>query len=111
MKAPDFCIQAANLISGDRKKTHGEPEYNMAVSAGLLNAFLHNKLKEPLTSADIAMVMALMKAARIVSGGNHNPDDYIDLIGYTAIAGQIADAGRTKPQQHYFWGVQNAENQ
>lgn len=42
---------------------------------------------------DVAIMMALLKIARIASG-NYKVDSYIDLAGYAACAGECA--GRTK---------------
>lgn len=41
---------------------------------------------------DVAMMMVLFKTGRIMSG-KVNPDNYIDLAGYAACAGEIATRG------------------
>lgn len=40
------------------------------------------------TQKDVAMMMALLKAARIKSG--EKADSFVDLAGYAACAGEIA---------------------
>ena len=43
----------------------------------------------PLTGADAANMMELLKIARRKAGA-HNPDDYVDAAGYAAIAHECA---------------------
>ena len=38
---------------------------------------------------DVAQLMSLLKIAR-TQAGEHNIDDYVDAVGYQAIAGEIA---------------------
>ena len=55
---------------------------------------------------DVANMMALLKIAR-TQAGQHNPDDYVDACGYSAIAGEIA--GKRK-QISSTLGENNAKN-
>ena len=48
------------------------------------------KLVNELSLKDVALMMALLKIAR-TKLGEHNKDDYVDLVGYGAIAGEIAE--------------------
>ena len=41
------------------------------------------------TATDVAMMMALLKIARI-RGGNATEDSFVDLAGYAACGGEIA---------------------
>jgi hypothetical protein len=43
-----------------------------------------------LSPGDAACMMSLLKIARTLAGA-HNTDDYIDCVGYVAIAGGIAE--------------------
>lgn len=90
MKAQDIATKAAELVSGDREKTHGKKATNFANIARLWNAWLELRFGvSGLTGADVAKLMALLKIARMESG-EHNPDDSVDLCGYGAIAGELA---------------------
>ena len=42
---------------------------------------------------DVAMMMSLLKIARIASG-NYKADSFIDLAGYAACAGECAERSR-----------------
>ena len=94
MKASDFCDTAAGLISGDRNATHGEAGENHANIAALWNAYLQRRFgtlaRVNLTARDAMLMMSLFKIARTMTG-RHNPDDYVDGIGYLALAGADAE--------------------
>lgn len=89
MKAPEICAKAADLVGGDRNRTHGDVLENHSHIAAIWNGYLHDILKRPLTALDVANLMEAMKIARR-KAGTHNPDDYVDGAGYAAVAGEIA---------------------
>lgn len=103
MKAHDILQKAAELVAGDRERTHGPKLENHKNIAALWNAYLairkpkHDEEgyagERPLDAFDVAIFMALLKIAR-TQLGEHNPDDYLDGSAYLAIAGEIADALR-----------------
>lgn len=86
MKAHEICAKAANLVGGDRHRTHGDKFENFNNIAALWSAYLGIGLS-PLQAANM---MALMKVARTKTG-SHNPDDYVDTAGYAGCAGEIAE--------------------
>lgn len=90
MKADEICAQAGGLVSGNREATHGPKRENHQNIADLWNGYLGPRVAGPLSARDVALMMALLKIAR-TKLGNHNPDDYVDGVGYMAIAGEIAD--------------------
>lgn len=94
MKAGDICARAAELVGGDREKTHGSKLDNHIKIARMWNAYLHNKLGvDPgITPLDVANLMETLKIARRQSG-THNDDDYVDGAGYAGVAGEIASEG------------------
>ncbi len=99
LDASQIAAKAAELIGGDREKTHGEKHLNFSNIATLWNAFLAIKLSTnpgDLTAADVAKMMTLLKLARMETG-KHNPDDAIDACGYSAIAGELS--------QHKSWAA------
>lgn len=93
--AEDVCRTAADLVGGDRAKTHGDKVENHANIARFWNA--HLQVKYPprhfdmpeLTALDVAQMMALLKSARQCHGA-FNLDDYVDQAGYAGVAGEIA---------------------
>ncbi len=86
MRAADALKTAAGLVSGDREQTHGPKLENHQNIASLWSAYLGREIS-PL---DVALMMALLKIGR-TKCGSHNIDDYIDLIGYGAVAGELAE--------------------
>lgn len=82
-------LQAARVcVSGRREDDYGRPEDNFVRIAKLWNAYLGDNVTD---AKDVAMMMALLKIARIRSGGTD--DCYVDLAGYAACAGEIAARG------------------
>ena len=78
--------EARRLVSTRREDTYGNKKANHTNIAKLWSAYLDKKI----TPKDVALMMALLKIAR-TKLGVHNEDDYVDLVGYGAIAGEIAD--------------------
>lgn len=77
--------QAEDCVSGQRDQQYGAPEDNFAVIADLWTAYKGIQF----TRLDVAMMMALLKVARIRSGPDQ-PDSYVDLAGYAACAAEVA---------------------
>lgn len=99
MHASEILTRAAEIVAGDRERTHGSKEHNFAAIAALWNGYFAArrvwKGDAPLTGEDVAALMVTFKVARSL-GGAHNPDDWLDMAGYAAIGGQLADARHTK---------------
>ena len=76
---------AMQCVCTDRETEYGTPENNFAAIATLWNAY------KPcgFTAHDVGMMLALLKVGRI-SSGQTKADNYIDLAGYAACAGEIA---------------------
>lgn len=73
-----------------RERDYGPPEDNFLRIADLWTAYVGGQIIfEPV---DVAMMMALLKIARIKTGTGI-ADSFIDLAGYAALAGEIATAG------------------
>lgn len=93
MKAENIAAQAANLVGGDRARSHGNIAEGFGKCADLWNAYLsiRNDPKTPLGGVDYANMMILLKIGRTQSGGDHNVDNFIDMAGYAACGGEIAE--------------------
>jgi len=87
--------KAKDLITGDRNETHGDAFQNHAEIAEFWNIFLDKKLQPmaSITAEDVALMMVLMKISRNTQGKKNNLDNFIDMCGYAAIAGEINDTG------------------
>jgi hypothetical protein len=95
MTKEEILRQAKELITGDRNDTHGDAYRNHAEIAEFWNIFLDKKLKPManITAEDVALMMVLMKISRNSQGKKSNLDNFIDMCGYAAIAGEINDSG------------------
>lgn len=92
--AEGLCTQAAQLVSSSRAETHGPKLRNHQNIATMWNAYMAIRRYPgtPLDALDVAEMMSLLKKARKQLGA-YNPDDYLDDIGYSAIAGELAADG------------------
>jgi len=95
MTKEEILKKAKDLISGDRNDTHGDAFQNHAEIAEFWNIFLDKKLRPmaSITAEDVALMMVLMKISRNNQGKKNNLDNFIDMCGYAAIAGEINDSG------------------
>lgn len=91
MKAGCIASQAAELVSGDRDRQHGQKRDNFERIATLWNGYLQIRRDPaaPLGAVDVGHLMVLMKLARTQSG-SYNLDDHLDMVGYASCAGEIA---------------------
>jgi hypothetical protein len=82
---------AAELVSIDRAKEHGDMLRNLENIAMLWRTYLTIRAatnSEKLNAHDVATMMELLKIARRLTG-IFNSDDYIDGAGYAAIAFEV----------------------
>lgn len=77
--------RAEHMVCGHREQDYGSPEDSFTIIAALWSAYL-GRVIDP---KDVAMLMALLKIARIRSGKG-TADSFIDLAGYAACGGEIA---------------------
>ena len=86
MNRADILATASEYVTIDRATTHGDVEDNFRRIADLWNAYLG---VDDITSIDVAVMLALLKVARIRSNPTH-ADNWIDIAGYAACGGEIA---------------------
>ena len=86
----DILDRAKAIVTGEREKQYGKLEDNFAIIAELWSAYTGYKF----SPVDVAMMMALLKVARIKTGVG-TVDSFVDLAGYAACAGEIAGRGAT----------------
>lgn len=77
--------KANECICGDREQDYGSPEDNFRLIADFWSSYLGTII----TPVDVAMMMILLKSARVRSGRLHE-DNFIDIAGYAGCAGEIA---------------------
>lgn len=96
MTKEEILKKAKELITGDRNDTHGDAFQNHAEIAEFWNIFLDKKLQPmaSITAEDVALMMVLMKISRNSQGKKSNIDNFIDMCGYAAIAGEISSNGK-----------------
>ena len=78
--------KAKELLRGDRDKEYGNNKVNHENIAKLWTAYL----KTEVSAHDVAICMLLLKVARLQQG-TPSADTYIDMVGYSAIAGEICE--------------------
>lgn len=76
--------KAISCVCGDRERDYGTPEDNFGTIAQLWTTYLGMYV----TPVDVAMMMALLKVARIKNGGGTG-DSFVDLAGYAACGAEI----------------------
>lgn len=84
----DILDLAKGVIVNDRNNTYGEPENIFPLIAEYWSTYLRESLHDSdiyISDSDVAVMMALMKIARIMRNPGHE-DSYVDAIGYLAIA-------------------------
>jgi hypothetical protein len=83
--------KAKELIDGERRAQHGDAVKLHEMIARLWTAFLAcDRQTCTISNEQVLMMMALLKIARTQSGVD-NRDDYVDALGYVALAGRIVD--------------------
>lgn len=80
---------AMKCVCGDREEDYGNPESNFTLISTLWTAYTGVSF----SPVDVAMMMALLKIARIKVGTKS--DSFVDLAGYAACAGEIATDTQT----------------
>ena len=86
MTRPEILDAAKKCVCGQRETDYGSPERNFERIADLWNAYFGKNIFDPV---DVAMLLALLKVARIRTGKG-TEDSFVDLAGYAACGGEIA---------------------
>lgn len=109
MKAADMLTATAVLVGGQRAQDYGDKTQNHERIADLWNMWLKerqgiwekslNSFIQPMdgeglppfvSSYDVAMMMLLVKVARLMNSPGHQ-DSHIDIAGYASILEEIAN--------------------
>ena len=84
-------------VNGEREQDYGSPEDNFKTIAELWSTYRGVSF----TPVDVAMMMALLKIARIANGGGTG-DSFVDLAGYAACGGELASIAEEKKAIGYI---------
>ena len=76
---------AKSCVSGQREQDHGKAENNFELIAKFWSSYLDHEV----TSVDVALMMTLLKIARIHTG-RQTEDSFVDACGYISCGGEIA---------------------
>ena len=82
---------ALKLLNGKRQHEYGNKKENHENISRLWSAYLDH----PISAHDVSILMLLLKVAR-AKFGNPSSDTYIDMVGYSAIAGELCDEDNKK---------------
>lgn len=77
--------EALHIVTGARRSAYGKPENNFGRIADLWNVYLGGRQEptSPISTQDVALLMVLMKVARLQETPEHR-DSVIDIAGYAA---------------------------
>lgn len=86
--------EAKRCVCGQREQDYGKAEDNFSLIASLWEPYIRTRCVSDgadvrIRPDDVAMLMALLKIARICSGTG-TQDSFVDLAGYAACGGEIA---------------------
>lgn len=92
MVRSEILDKAKEIVCGNREREYGSPENSFEAIAGLWNAYLSAGSRIPgnfeIDEVDVAVMMALLKIARIATG-TFKEDSYIDACGYLACGAEL----------------------
>jgi nucleoside 2-deoxyribosyltransferase len=84
----EVLADVAKCVCADRQNTYGDAEDNFAAIADVCNIVLKRKLKESLSSIDVAAIMLAVKLCRMATSPEH-ADNWIDAAGYAVCGAGI----------------------
>lgn len=94
-----FLQRILNIVTGARRQAYGTPEDNFSCIAELWTAYLHRRgvdftdREQCLSAHDVAVMMILMKCARLAESPNHE-DSTLDIGGYAVCLDRIQQRAR-----------------
>lgn len=87
MNDREKCLrEACEIVNGARNQAYGNVEDNFDRIASLWSIYLDTAV----TPIDVAMMMVLLKAARVSTGTTHL-DNFVDVAGYAACAYEMGN--------------------
>lgn len=97
-RSHDVLALAQRIVCNERSERHGDTKSSFAAIAIMWQTYLRaTNHKNPhgelvaINSEDVAHMLSIMKKMRFAFGDPQNTDNFIDDIGYTAIATELAN--------------------
>ena len=93
MSGREECLDTAKkIIVGDREEQYSGPEDSFTQIAEHWNVYLTRQLGHAVNLGpdDIAVMMSLLKIARLSTGGTNQPDTWIDMAGYAGCGYEVS---------------------
>lgn len=86
---PRECLlfDAKHAVTGAREAAYGGPEQSFTLIADLWTTYLASRPGDAgaaIQPHDVAVLLALLKIARLCSSGGRHYDSWVDLAGYAA---------------------------
>lgn len=94
MNRDDVLYKAVETIQ-DRGESYGDASKSFIRIADMWGTFLDQRI----TPAEVAIMMIMLKIARLESSPNHS-DSWIDICGYAALAGEITSESDNVNNRH-----------
>ncbi len=91
-KPPTLLQLAHAAVHGSRQENYGDQLANFQRIADRMTLTLQEKLVEPITALDVAMLMVDVKMGRLTHTGGTHRDSWIDVAGYAECADIIRQA-------------------
>ena len=95
MTRTEILDTAKEQVTGHREQDYGKVENNL----GIISEYWTLYKGIEFTAHDVAMMMALLKVARIQNGGGSG-DSHVDLVGYAALAGELNVYNQSEEEQN-----------
>lgn len=105
--------EARHIVTGERESQYGRPEDNFRTIAELWEVYLQKRCVAggfyvEILPEDVTIMMTLLKVARIATGVG-KLDNYVDLAGYAACAGEIRMKNQRQPEEKSAESGEKAE--
>lgn len=98
--------RARDIVNGERDVTYGAPEDSFGTIAELWQSYLsarqerierQDTRERDLGADDVAIMLALIKIARMATGGTGHSDNWVDLAGYAACGFEASHGSTASP--------------
>ena len=95
---------AIKTVCQDRQDRYGAVENNFQMIAEFWSTYLNVSV----TAVDVAMMMGMLKIARIRTG-KFTQDNFVDLAGYAACGAEVAGLDASKKQDETLQKLQHVK--
>lgn len=95
---------AIKTVCQDKQDLYGAVENNFQLIADFWSAYLNT----PVKAVDVAMMMGMLKIARIRTG-KFTQDNFVDLAGYAACGAEVAELDVSKKQDETLQKLQHVK--